>query len=64
MSDERWMRLALAEAERAAAMGEVPVGAVVVAGDEVVGRGHNRRESERAGARRDRGDPAGGADPR
>lgn len=47
MSDERWMRLALAEAERAAAMGEVPVGAVVVAGDEVVGRGHNRRESER-----------------
>ncbi|MDX1643749.1 MAG: tRNA adenosine(34) deaminase TadA [Thermoanaerobaculia bacterium] len=47
MSDERWMRLALAEAERAAAMGEVPVGAVVVSGDEVVGRGHNRRESER-----------------
>ena len=38
--DERWMRLALAEAERAAAMGEVPVGAVVVRGDEVVGRGH------------------------
>ncbi len=38
------MRLALAEAESAAAMGEVPVGAVVVRGDEVVGRGHNRRE--------------------
>jgi tRNA(adenine34) deaminase len=44
MDDQRWMRLALAEAERAAAMGEVPVGAVVVCGDEVVGRGHNRRE--------------------
>ena len=38
------MRLALAEAERAAAQGEVPVGAVVVADGEVVGRGHNRRE--------------------
>jgi tRNA(adenine34) deaminase len=44
MDDQRWMRLAIAEAERAAAMGEVPVGAVVVRGDEVVGRGHNRRE--------------------
>lgn len=42
--DEKWMREALAEAERAAAIGEVPVGAVVVFGDEVVGRGHNRRE--------------------
>jgi tRNA(adenine34) deaminase len=42
--DQRWMRLALAEAERAAAMGEVPVGAVVVRGGEVVARGHNRRE--------------------
>lgn len=38
------MGLALAEADRAAAIGEVPVGAVVVQGGEVVGRGHNRRE--------------------
>ena len=44
MDDQRWMRLAIAEAERAAAMGEVPVGAVVVRGGEIVGRGHNRRE--------------------
>jgi tRNA(adenine34) deaminase len=44
MDDQRWMRLAIAEAERAAATGDVPVGAVVVRGDEVVGRGHNRRE--------------------
>ena len=44
MDDQRWMRLAIAEAERAAVMGEVPVGAVVVRGEEVVGRGHNRRE--------------------
>ena len=38
------MGLALAEADRAAEIGEVPVGAVVVRGGEVVGRGHNRRE--------------------
>ncbi len=41
------MQAALAEAESAAALGEVPVGAVVVCGGEIVGRGHNRRESDR-----------------
>ena len=46
MTDERFMAEALAEAERAAALGEVPVGAVIVRGQEVVGRGHNRRESD------------------
>ncbi|MFN8164378.1 MAG: tRNA adenosine(34) deaminase TadA [Solirubrobacterales bacterium] len=45
-SDEDWMREALAEAEHAAALGEVPVGAVVVRAGEVVGRGYNRRESD------------------
>jgi tRNA(adenine34) deaminase len=39
--DERWMRLALEEARAAEALGEVPVGAVVVKGGEVVARGHN-----------------------
>jgi tRNA(adenine34) deaminase len=38
------MGLALAEADRAAEIGEVPVGAVVLREGEVVGRGHNRRE--------------------
>jgi tRNA(adenine34) deaminase len=42
--DEVWMREALAEARAAAALGEVPIGAVVVREGEVVGRGHNRRE--------------------
>ena len=37
----RYMRLALAEAERAARLGEVPVGAVLVLGGEVLGRGAN-----------------------
>ena len=42
LDDERFMALALAEARRAADAGEVPVGAVVVVGGEVVGRGHNQ----------------------
>ena len=42
--DEDMMRRALAEAEAAAAAGEVPVGAVVVVGDQILGCGHNRRE--------------------
>jgi tRNA(adenine34) deaminase len=45
MDDRYWMRLALAEARRAASLGEVPVGAVVVRGGELLGAGHNRRES-------------------
>lgn len=40
-ADERWMRLALEQAARAAALGEVPVGAVVVRGGEVLATGHN-----------------------
>lgn len=39
--DEQWMRVALEEAAAAEALGEVPVGAVVVRGGEVVARGHN-----------------------
>ncbi len=38
------MRLALAEARLAPEHGDVPVGAVVLHGDRVVGRGHNERE--------------------
>jgi tRNA(adenine34) deaminase len=40
----RFMRLALEEARTAAALGEVPVGAVVACGGDIVGRGHNQRE--------------------
>jgi tRNA(adenine34) deaminase len=45
MDDARYMREAIAEAEAAAAIGEVPVGAVVVVDGKIVGRGGNRRES-------------------
>lgn len=43
-SDDYYMGLALAEAQRAVAHADVPVGAVVVQEERVIGRGHNRRE--------------------
>ncbi|CAN5234048.1 tRNA adenosine(34) deaminase TadA [soil metagenome] len=39
------MRLALREADRAAEKGEVPVGAVVVRGEELLASAHNERET-------------------
>lgn len=42
--DEKYMRVALAEADAAATEGEVPIGAVVVCDGQVVARAHNRRE--------------------
>ena len=42
---ERYMALALREAVKAARIGEVPIGAVIVKDGEVVGRGYNRSES-------------------
>ncbi len=39
--DERYMRMALYEAEQALQQGEVPIGCVVVAGGQIIGRGHN-----------------------
>ena len=47
MTDEHYMRLALNEAEEALAQGEVPIGAVVVCNDRIVGRGHNLVETLR-----------------
>jgi tRNA(adenine34) deaminase len=46
-ADARWMGLALEEARAAAAAGDVPVGAVIVQGDAILGRGRNRREVDR-----------------
>ena len=42
MSDELYMEQALREAARAQALGEVPVGAIVVCEGRVIGRGYNR----------------------
>ncbi|MCM1110638.1 MAG: nucleoside deaminase [Clostridium sp.] len=43
--DERWMRVALEEARRALADDEIPIGAVVVSGGRILGRGHNMTEA-------------------
>ena len=43
--DDRYLALALKEALAAFDEGEVPVGAIVVLGGQVIGRGHNRREA-------------------
>ena len=44
-NDERYMQLAIAEARKAYAMGEVPVGCIIVADEQIVGRGHNLTET-------------------
>ena len=44
-TDEKFMRLALNEAEKALEEQEVPIGAVVVADGRIVGRGHNLVET-------------------
>lgn len=47
MADETFMRMALDAARDAEAIGEVPIGAVVVCEGAVVARAHNRRETDR-----------------
>jgi tRNA(adenine34) deaminase len=44
--DNYWMGKAIAQAKRAEAIGEVPIGAVVVKDGVVIARGHNLRESQ------------------
>lgn len=45
MNKEHFMKLALQEAQKAYDLGEIPVGAVVVKGDEVIATAYNRRET-------------------
>ena len=42
--DERWMHFAIEQANLAVAMDEVPVGAIVVYQNKIIGRGFNQRE--------------------
>src|SRR5699024_6018386 len=44
-TDEKYMKLAIKEAKKAAAIGEVPIGAVIVYEDKVIAKGHNKRET-------------------
>ena len=43
--DEKYMRLALAEAQKALAADEIPVGCVIVSQGQIIGRGHNLTET-------------------
>lgn len=47
MDDAAWMMIALEEARAAAAVGDVPVGAVIARDGVILGRGRNRRELDR-----------------
>ena len=42
LNDEFWMSFALAEARQAVTAGEVPIGAVIVLNNEIIGCGHNQ----------------------
>ncbi len=44
-ADERFMRLALSEAEKALSANEIPIGCVIVSNNQVIGRGHNLTET-------------------
>ncbi|MCR4892014.1 MAG: tRNA adenosine(34) deaminase TadA [Lachnospiraceae bacterium] len=46
--DEKYMRAALKQAEKAYALGEVPIGCVIVCGDRIIGRGYNRRNTDKS----------------
>ena len=43
MKDSDWMAQAIKEAEKAYDIGEIPIGAVIVKNDVIIGRGYNRR---------------------
>lgn len=45
MQDEKFMREAIIEAQKASGLNEVPIGAVIVYKDEIIARGHNIRET-------------------
>ena len=47
MTDQEYMNLALEEAKKAYALGEVPVGAVIVQDDKIIATGYNRREIDK-----------------
>ena len=44
--DEKWMRIALQEAEKALVKEDVPIGAIAVLNGDIIGRGYNKREAE------------------
>ncbi len=46
-TEEKYMRQALKQAKKAYALGEVPIGCVIVYEDKIIGRGYNRRNTDK-----------------
>ena len=46
--DEKYMREAVRQARKAYALGEVPIGCVIVYQDRIIGRGYNRRNTDKS----------------
>ena len=47
-ADEKYMKEAIRQARRAARLGEVPIGCVIVHEDQIIGRGYNRRNTDKS----------------
>ena len=47
MEHEKYMREAIRQAKKAEALGEVPIGCVIVCGDKIIARGYNRRNTDK-----------------
>ena len=45
--DEKYMKAALTQAKKAMALGEVPIGCVIVYDGQIIGRGYNRRNTDK-----------------
>ena len=45
--DEKYMKEAIKQAKKAYALGEVPIGCVIVYQDKIIGRGYNRRNTDK-----------------
>ncbi len=46
-ANEKYMKAAIKEAKKALALGEVPIGCVIVYEDKIIGRGYNRRNTDK-----------------
>ncbi|MBR5407754.1 MAG: tRNA adenosine(34) deaminase TadA [Lachnospiraceae bacterium] len=46
--DEKYMRKAIAQAKMAAKLGEVPIGCIIVYEGKIIGRGYNRRKTDKS----------------
>ena len=44
---EKYMKQAIRQAKKAYALGEVPIGCVIVCGDKIIARGYNRRNTDK-----------------